>query len=182
MRIVDLVPEDTQHVAALADVLFASFAELSPAYLPTVEAARAAINETFGDDRCSRLLLTDSQEIGGWIAGVHAYGRLWEMHPLVVSPAYRRRGFGQALVKDLARLVAARGALTLYASTSDESNRTNLFGQDLYSDPLGALERLRAIGDHPMNFYINVGFSLVGVMPDAEGRGMPSIHFAMSVG
>jgi hypothetical protein len=54
--IIDLVPEDTQRVNELADMLFASFAELSPAYLPTVDAAREAINESFGDDRCSRLL------------------------------------------------------------------------------------------------------------------------------
>jgi ribosomal protein S18 acetylase RimI-like enzyme len=98
-----------------------------------------------------------------------------------VSPRWRRRGFGQTLAKDLASLVAARGALTLYASTSDETNRTNPFGQNLYSDPIGALGRLRASGEHPTSFYLRVGFSLVGVMP-AEGRGMPSIHFAMNVG
>lgn len=182
MHIVDLVPEDAEHIDVLARVLLASFADLSPAYLPTIDAARAAINETFGEDRCSRLLLTGTGEIGGWIAGARAYGRLWELHPLVVTPQWRRHGFRLALVRDLARLVAARGALTLYASTSDEANRTNLFGQDLYLDPILALQRLRAVGDHPMNFYLKVGFSLVGLMPDAEGRGMPSIHFAMRVG
>jgi aminoglycoside 6'-N-acetyltransferase I len=188
MRIVDLSERDAPRIAAIAaiaaiaEILVESFAESSPSYLPSTAAAREQIAESFGEGKLSRVLLTDEDEVGGWIAGAHAYSRLWELHPLVVSPKFRRRGFGRMLVQDLARQVAARGALTLYAGTSDESDRTTLFGKDLYSDPIGAMRELRATREHPIDFYLKMGFSLVGVMPDAEGKGKPSIHFALRVG
>jgi aminoglycoside 6'-N-acetyltransferase I len=181
MRIVDLVPENAAQIDEIARLLVESFADLSPGWVPTAEAAHDVIGHTFGGDKLSRVLLTDGDQVGGWIAGMHAYARLWELHPLVVSPRFRRRGFGRALVCDLVQQVAARGALTLYAGTSDETNRTTLFGRDLHADPIEAMRALRATREHPMDFYLKMGFSLVGVMPDAEGEGKPSIHFALRV-
>jgi aminoglycoside 6'-N-acetyltransferase I len=179
LRIVDLLPTDSANIDAVASLLFAGFADLSPTYLPTIELAREAVFETFGDEHVSRIALDEYHQVAGFIAGGPSYGRVWEMHPLVVSAAHRRRGVARELVSDLARIAAARGALTLFASTSDESNRTSLYGADLYHDPLGALYQLRSTREHPNDFYLRLGFTLVGVLPDAEGHGQPSIHFAL---
>jgi aminoglycoside 6'-N-acetyltransferase I len=127
-------------------------------------------------------LLTQQGAVGGWVAGEHAYGSVWELHPLIVAPRYQRRGYGRQLVMDLAAQVEALGALTLFLSTSDETDRTSLFGIDLYEDPLEALRTLRSTRPHSIDFYRKLGFKLVGVLPDAEGQGMPSIHFAMRIG
>jgi aminoglycoside 6'-N-acetyltransferase I len=72
-------------------------------------------------------------------------------------------------------LVAERGALTLLVGTSDETDRTTLFGADLYD------AKLRSIRSHPLDFYLKVGFTVVGVVPDAEGPGQPTITLAKRV-
>jgi aminoglycoside 6'-N-acetyltransferase I len=181
MQIVDLNAGDERRSEAVAQLLHVSFADLAPDYLPTLAAAREAVCESFGEDSLSRLMLTDQDELAGFIAGRLMYGRLWELHPLAVAPAYRHSGCGRRLVADLAALVAARGGLTLHASTSDETGSTTLYGKDLYADPLGALRELRSTRQHPLDFYTRLGFALVGVMPDAEGPGKHSIHFALRV-
>jgi aminoglycoside 6'-N-acetyltransferase I len=51
----------------------------------------------------------------------------------------------------------------------------------LYPDVLGAVQRLRNLGDHPFTFYQRVGFTIVGVIPDANGFGKPDILMAKRV-
>ena len=65
------------------------------------------------------------------------------------------------------------GALTLLVGTSDEMARTSLAGQDLFRDPIGALRDLQPTGHHPLGFWKRVGYTVVGLVPDAEGPGKP---------
>ena len=61
---------------------------------------------------------------------------------------------------------------------------TTLGGIDLYADPLGALARLDVVdpvAGHAFRFWQRVGYTVVGVIPDAEGVGAPSIHLAKSL-
>jgi aminoglycoside 6'-N-acetyltransferase I len=81
----------------------------------------------------------------------------------------------------LERLARATGILTLFASTSDEVGATSLSGVDLYVDPVGAMASARWQEPHACESWRSVGFKLVGVLPDAEGPGKPSIHFAKAV-
>jgi hypothetical protein len=36
-------------------------------------------------------------------------------------------------------------------------------------------------GEHPGEFYLRLGFRIVGVLPDANGRGKPDIFVAKSL-
>jgi aminoglycoside 6'-N-acetyltransferase I len=147
------------------------------------ESARAEVLESLAPDRISRVMVDASGAITGWIGAIVSYGgRVWEIHPLVVSPSHRRRGIGRALVADLEQLAASRGALTLWAGSDDENDETTLSGADLYADIPGALRTIRNLRDHPYEFYLRVGFSIAGVLPDANGRGKPDIFLAKRVG
>jgi len=146
------------------------------------ESARQEVLASLAEDRISRVNLDDSGLVLGWIAGISMYGgRVWELHPLVVSRSYRRRGIGRALVEDLERLVALRGALTLWAGSDDENGETTLGGADLYPDIPGAIRSIRNVGHHPYEFYLRLGFRIAGVLPDANGRGKPDIFLAKRV-
>ena len=145
--------------------------------------ARDEVLESLAPDRASRVMVDASGAVLGWIGGIPAYrGRVWEIHPLVVSPSHRRRGIGRALVDDLERLAVSRGALTLWAGSDDENGETTLGGTDLYADIPGAMRRIGNLRDHPYEFYLRVGFSIAGVLPDANGRGKPDIFLAKRVG
>jgi aminoglycoside 6'-N-acetyltransferase I len=95
-----------------------------------------------------------------------------------VRPDLQRRGIGRALVADLEARLRGRGALTLWLGTDDEDGMTTLSHVDLYPNVLEHLANIKNLRGHPYEFYGKVGFSIVGVMPDANGPGKPDIYMA----
>lgn len=165
-----------------AQLLFESFRDLASAW-PSIESAREEVSDSLGYGRISRVMLDDASRVIGWIGGQPHYdGRVWELHPLVVAKSLRRRGLGRLLVQDLERIVASKGALTLMLGTDDETDATSLSGTDLYHDLPTAIRNIRNLKSHPYEFYLRVGFHIVGVMPDANGPGKPDIYMAKRVG
>jgi len=119
------------------------------------------------------------EALAGWIGAQQSHGpKAWELHPLAVVPAFQRQGIGSALVADLARLLAARGVVTLWLGTDDEDGSTNLSNVDLYDDVPTRLAKAEPRRDHPLSFYRRLGFTVTGVIPDANGYGRPDILMA----
>jgi aminoglycoside 6'-N-acetyltransferase I len=180
--IVDLGPDTGELIDQAAVLLLDAFRNKTEDW-QDVDSARAEVLESLAPDRISRVLVDESGIALGWIGGISMYGgRVWEVHPLVVSASHRRRGIGRALVQDLERLVALHGALTLWAGSDDENRETTLSGTDLYPDIPGAIRDIRNLRHHPFEFYLRLGFRIAGVLPDANGRGKPDIFLAKRVG
>ena len=100
----------------------------------------------------------------------------------MVHPDYQRRGVGRALVADLEDNVRRRGGTTIWLGADDENNQTSLGGIDMYPNVLDHLSNIRNLNNHPYEFYLKVGFTIVGVIPDANGPGKPDIMMAKRVG
>ena len=179
--IVPLGSADEHRIAQVSELLVRSFRDLSPTWVPTVEAAREKVMETLAPWMIARVLIVEDR-VAGFVGARPNYSSVWELHPLVVDEAVRYRGYGRLLVTDIEGLVAEEGALTLLLGTSDEVSRTSLAGQDLFKDPIGALRDLTSTDDHPLGFWKRVGYTVVGLVPDAEGLGKPTILLAKSVG
>ena len=58
---------------------------------------------------------------------------------------------------------------------------TSLAGKDLFQDTLKHLAEIRNLRNHPYEFYQKVGFTVVGVVPDANGPGKPDILMAKRI-
>jgi aminoglycoside 6'-N-acetyltransferase I len=183
MRIVDLRADDARNVHDVAMLLVDTFREHAPDAWPDLESGLAEVRESLLPGRISRIALADDGEtVLGWIGGIPGYdGRVWELHPLVVAAAYQRQGIGRALAHDLELLARERGGLTLWAGADDEDGRTTLGGADLYQDLPGQITSVRNLADHPYTFYQRLGFTIVGVMPDANGFGKPDIFLAKRI-
>jgi aminoglycoside 6'-N-acetyltransferase I len=182
MRIVDLEADDEQTIHTLAALLVEVFREHAPDAWPTLAAGLEEVRESLQPEYLSRVALNDDGTVMGWIGGRPEYdGRVWELHPLVVAPAFQGQGIGRALVADLEALARERGGLTLWAGADDEDGRTSLGGVDLYDDLPGRIAGIRNLGRHPYEFYQRLGFSIVGVMPDANGLGKPDIFLAKRI-
>jgi aminoglycoside 6'-N-acetyltransferase I len=118
----------------------------------------------------------------GWIGGIRQYeGHVWELHPLVVAPAFRNKGIGTELVKALEKRVADHGGLTLWLGSDDVNGATTLGGVNLYPEPAKHLAAIKVVGYHPYDFYRKLGFVVTGVMPDANGLGKPDIFMSKRV-
>lgn len=176
----DLRDEAAREQAAV--LLYDAFRGRSEAW-PTVEAARAEVEASREPGRVSRVARDGDGAVVGWVGGIPLYdGQVLELHPLVVARTARRRGVGRALVEDLVRVAAARGARTLWVGADDETGETTLSGVDLYDDLPRRLRDARGASPHPLEFYRRLGFSIVGVMPDANGPGRPDIYLARRIG
>jgi aminoglycoside 6'-N-acetyltransferase I len=183
MRITDLADQPEPVLTSAARLLVEGFRELAPAAWPDLTSAREEVGQALAPNKIARAALNAEGTLLGWIGGMPQYGGMvWELHPLVVAPAHQRRGIGRALVADLEARAAARGGLTLWAGSDDETGLTSVAGADLYPDVWRHIRDLRDLRGHPFRFYEKCGFVVVGLMPDANGPGKPDIYLAKRIG
>lgn len=154
----------------------AGFRDHWPDAWPDLAAALDEVRQLLEPGRICRAALGPAGRVLGWIGGLPQYdGRVWELHPLVVDAACRRRGLGRALVADLESQVRARGGLTIILGTDDQDGMTTLAGADLYTDLWDHIRAIRNLKGHPYEFYQKLGYQIIGVVPDANGPGKPDI-------
>lgn len=178
LRVIDLTADRSDLLDAAAGLLHSAFETRSTAW-PDFQSARQEVVESLTDGRISRVAIDEGGAVVGWIGSMPSYGgNVWEIHPLVVAAGSRRHGVGRALVQDLEKIVRQKGAVTLWAGSDDEHYETSLSGVDLYPDVPGAIRGVRNLKGHPYEFYLRLGFTIVGVMPDANGPGKPDIFLA----
>lgn len=181
MRIADVRADNPDQIAQMARLLVDGFHEVAPYSWETFADALDEVRECLEVGFC-RAALDEAGVMVGWVGGRHEYGYVWELHPIVVDPAWQRQGIGRALVTDFEAQVQARGGLTVILGTDDAINRTTLSGVDLYENPAGHIARAQGFALHPLEFYRKLGYTLVGVVPDAYGFGKPDIMMAKRVG
>jgi aminoglycoside 6'-N-acetyltransferase I len=180
-RLVDLTSANNALIQQTAHVAYAASQSLSTTWLPTIADAVEEVLESLSHEGISHVLL-DQQRVVAWVSAFPQFnGRVVEIHPLIVAQAYQGQGWGRRMVNHVEAWAKAQGALTLWLSTSDEANATSLSDCDLYADPGDAIARFHQSAPHPCGFWQKLGFQIVGVLPDAEGRGQPSIMLAKSL-
>jgi len=182
VRIVDLKPADHRLIAQVAAILIDGFAHVEPHPWGDLSQAVEEVRKSFAEGRISRVAIGDDGAASGWIGGIKQYsGHAWELHPLVVRPDRQRLGIGAALVRDFEQQVIARGGATVYLGTDDDFGATSLSGIDLYPDVASHIRNVRNLRRHPFEFYQKLGYTIVGVIPDANGFGKPDIFMARRV-
>jgi aminoglycoside 6'-N-acetyltransferase I len=181
-KLVDLDLCSSDQRLQAAEVLLRAFQELAPEAWPDLETAVAEVNEARVRSCYARAALDHRSEVVGWIGALEVYdGHVWEIHPLAVHPNAQGCGIGSALMADLEEHARAKGVLTLYAGADDHIGATSLSGRDLYEALPASLDHVSARRPHPLDFYRGLGFSIVGVVPDANGPGRPDIFLAKSL-
>lgn len=173
--------DNKSSIQQVVQLLLDAFRILAPNAWPTWDDALEEVQESLHPERISRVAIAHDQVIG-WIGGIPQYnGHVWELHPLVVKASHQRQGLGRLLVADLEQQVSDRGGITLYVGSDDETGLTSVSNQDLYPDPLHHLTKIQNLHGHPYEFYQKVGFTLIGILPDANGFGKPDIWLAKRV-
>ena len=107
MRIRTLRAEDRKAVEQVASLRLEGFKEHHPTAWPDMESALKEVEESFAQDRLSRIAVDDSGEVLGWIGGIRQYGgNVWELHPLVVRASHQRTGIGRVLPAPLSHVAS----------------------------------------------------------------------------
>src|SRR6185503_16759998 len=111
----------------------------------TISQARQEVLDSIAPDRVSRVAVSGDGAVLGWIGAIREYdGLVWQLHPIVVDEAQRRRGVGRALILDLEALLVSRGGLTLWAGSDDLAGETSLGEIDLYPARPQAFSEVRS--------------------------------------
>lgn len=180
LRIIDLRVDETGHVEQTTSLLHEGFLGRTESW-QTLESARDEVLESLAGNRINRIALDHGDRVVGWVGAMPMVwypGGVWELHPLVVSARLRGQGVGRQLISDLEERLREVGCRTVYLGTDDENFETSLGGTDLYLDLPNRLADIRNPGGHPLGFYQAVGYTVVGVLPDANGPGKPDIFMA----
>jgi aminoglycoside 6'-N-acetyltransferase I len=160
-----------------ARILREALAHMPSAYNGPGEAEAEV--ETFGADPDRfGLAAMEGGLLVGWVGAIRSHSHAWELHPLVVDPGRQRRGVGTALVAALEAKARAEGVLTIWLGTDDDFGGTTLFGRNLFPNVLEHAAGLASTAGHAFTFYRQLGYELVGLLPDVNGFGKPDILMA----
>ena len=169
------VPNSPDLLGQMAEILVVGFQDHWDAWQTANEALKE-IHMILENGFARVALSDDSLTVLGWIGGLPEYdGHVWELHPLVVAPDYQRQGIGRTLVSDFEQQVKLRGGLTIQLGSDDEDRMTSLANCDLYQNLFDQIAHIQNFKGHPYEFYQKCGYTITGVVPDANGRGKPDI-------
>ena len=150
----------------------------------TLADAMEEIDELFNDNPDGIYIAAmEGDTVLGWCGILPQYsGNAYELHPLVVRGDRQGQGIGAALMQAIEKCAKDNGALTLYLGADDEKpgGETSLANVDLFDN---LPERMINFdpGSHQAAFYLKLGYQVVGVIPDANGKGKPDIMMAKSL-
>ncbi len=182
MRIVELATVGKRNLDRAAKLLVEEFKIIAPNAWPNREVAREEVEEALRPDRLALAAIDPNNRLEGWIGSIPSYGGgVWEIHPLVVSSGAQGGGVGTMLMREVEFRASQAGVRTLWVGADDEGGLTTLSGVDLYHNLPDHLERMEKLRPHPAGFYMELGFKVVGVLPDANGLGRPDIFLAKRV-
>ncbi len=173
MQIVNMETLNKEQLEQAAEILFLSL----PDGWPTIEEARAEVKERLIPEN-TLLAAVENETVLGFGGILPSYGgNMAELHPLAVRADTRGRGIGMALVHALEDAARQKGAFTLWLGADDEKEggETSLANVDLFDDLPARLKDFQP-GTHQSAFYLKLGYKVIGVMPDANGKGKPDIY------
>ncbi|MFY9423250.1 MAG: GNAT family N-acetyltransferase [Bacillota bacterium] len=172
---VDLRTADSDLKEQAAQVLFEAFRRSNTEAWRTIDEARKEVYECTSEEYICIGAVEDGRLVG-WVGLRPMYDVTWELHPRVVRPDCQRRGIGRRLVEEVERVARSKGIIGITLGTDDESFQTSLSSKDLDADNvLDELKTITSDGTHPLEFYAKCGYTVVGVIPDANGRRKPDI-------
>ncbi len=141
---------------------------------PTLEDAVKTVKE-LDIPHNSILAITEGDDVIAWGGIMPQYrGKVFEIHPLVVRADKRGQGVGKLLITALENVARVRSGRTIMLGCDDETAATSLSNCDLYDSLPEKLAGFDS-GKHVSGFYRRMGYTVIGVVPDANGKGKPDI-------
>ena len=169
------IGDSAEMMLKAAGILKAAFMALGNRHWPDLEAALQEVRECVTAPNIC-IGLCDDGELLGWVGLRPMYEKTWELHPMVVSPASQKNGAGSMLIAELEKRAREQGIIGIALGTDDEHEQTSLSQVDIDSENIfREITNIRNLNRHPFEFYKKCGYSIVGIIPNANGRRKPDI-------
>ena len=116
------------------------------------------------------------EELIGWTGIRPMYEKTWELHPMVIKKEYQGKSYGRLLLKEIERIAQLNGIMGLVAGSDDETNSTSLSEKEINGENIfDEIRNVRNYRNHPFAFYQKCGYTIVGLIPNANGQNKPDI-------
>ncbi|HCF9872913.1 TPA: AAC(6')-Ia family aminoglycoside 6'-N-acetyltransferase [Pseudomonas aeruginosa] len=169
------IGESNEYIILAARILTKSFLDIGNNSWPDMKSATKEVEECIEKPNIC-LGIHENEKLLGWIGLRPMYKLTWELHPLVISTQYQNKGSGRLLINELEKKAKQIGIIGIVLGTDDEYFKTSLSAVDLYGENiLDEIRTIKNIKNHPYEFYQKCGYSIVGVIPDANGKRKPDI-------
>jgi len=179
---IDLSKASKKYRKQAAVILFEASKTITLDSWTTIKSAEKEVKEC-----CNKKFiscgLVENNELIGWVGLRPMYNYTWELHPLMVKQAHQGKGIGSKLLDEVESIAKGKNILNIILGTDDELGQTSLSGKDLYkSDLFNEIKNISNLNNHPFEFYQKNGYRIVGVIPDASGKGKPDIIMGKRIG
>ena len=115
-------------------------------------------------------------ELIGWAGIRQMYEKTWELHPMVIKKEYQGKGYGRLLLTEIERMASLKEIIGLVAGSDDETNSTSLSEREINGGNIfDEIKNIKNYRNHPFEFYRKCGYTIVGVIPNANGQNKPDI-------
>ena len=115
-------------------------------------------------------------ELIGWTGIRPMYEKTWELHPMVIKREWQGKGYGRALLGEMERMARLNGVMGLVAGSDDETYSTSLSQKEITGENIfEEIKNIKNYKNHPFEFYKKCGYSIVGIIPNANGPKKPDI-------
>jgi aminoglycoside 6'-N-acetyltransferase I len=102
--------------------------------------------------------------------------KTWELHPLVIDKQYQNKGIGKLLLKRIEEKAKEKDIIGILLGTDDEMNRTSLSQHEITeSNIFDEILNITNLKRHPYEFYQKCGYTIIGIIPNANGLNKPDI-------
>ena len=181
MKITDAT-EDENLNRQMAEILLDGFSDTGTEAWQAIEECEKEVADSLDEKKISRIAIDDEGEVLAWTIGEEIYTNYtWELALLVVRRDAKQKGIGRKMLEDFENEVLKRGGSVVFLGSDDENNRTSLGGIELYPNPLEHLAKIKNLGGHPYEFYQKCGYTIIGVIPHANGFGKPDIWMTKQI-
>jgi aminoglycoside 6'-N-acetyltransferase I len=112
----------------------------------------------------------------GWGGLKPMYDKTWELHPLVIIDEFQDKKYGKILLNEIERVANKNGIIGIVAGSDDETNSTSISEKEINGENIfDEIKNIKNYKNHPYEFYIKCGYSIIGIIPNANGQNKPDI-------
>ena len=166
--------ENTKRMAA--EILYKTFTGIDKDAWSDMESALIEVDECIEKPNvCIGIKIED--ELIGWVGLRPMYKTTWELHPMAVKKEFWRKGCGKILLDEIERIALEKGIIGIFAGSDDETFSTSLSDKKINGENIfKEITNIKNYKNHPYEFYQKCGYTIIGVVPNANGDRKPDIY------
>ena len=93
-----------------------------------------------------------------------------------IASKYKGKGYGKILLTELENIAYEKGIIGIMAGSDDQNFKTSLSDKDITENNIfEEIKNIKNYDNHPYEFYKKCGYSIVGIIPNANGVNKPDI-------